>query len=234
MQITDIGGSRGWLDAPAAASLRRVDAAIGRLLDVNSAGRTRAEQEEARRKYEAGGAYAALPGTSPHEFGNAVDTDDRFIELMAEHGWSRPLSSEPWHFVYYPARDKHINQPVFAGKPASGSTASPVPEEEDDMIALRIKDYDGNTHLCTLGLGVFRHLIQQDDPERIKNIVRSDDAWTDTDLVELPRLLKTYGCRGAIWRCEKGVFTVVDSVETQNAGREVLMQGGMWSAVISS
>jgi hypothetical protein len=119
---TDIGYGRGWLDAPAAASLRRVDAAIGRPLDVNSAGRTHEEQAEARRKYENGGPYAAPVGESPHEFGNAVDTDDRFISLMAEHGWSRPLSGEPWHFVYYPSRDNHINE----GVPAATGGVSPA------------------------------------------------------------------------------------------------------------
>lgn len=142
MNATDIGHDRGWLDAPAAASLARVDADLGRPLGVNSAGRTYAEQQDAYRKYLNGtGAFAARPGTSPHEFGNAIDTDDRFTWLLGQHGWSRPLSFEPWHFVYYPRDDQHIGRP--AGIPAGIPEEEDMPLTDDDLnrIAKAVHNY---------------------------------------------------------------------------------------------
>jgi len=44
----DIGGGRGWLAPKPAASLRRIDAQLGRLADINEAGRS-PEQANANR-----------------------------------------------------------------------------------------------------------------------------------------------------------------------------------------
>lgn len=123
-----LAGGRGWLNAAAAASIARVDAAIGHLLQITEAGRTEAEQQAHWKRYLAylnGGPWAPLaakPRTSPHEFGNAIDTNERLVALLAEHGWSRPLKSEPWHFVYNPNNDQHRYDPAPAG-------------EEDDMFS---------------------------------------------------------------------------------------------------
>ena len=129
MQITDIGHGRGWLDAPAAASLRRVDAALGHPLRITEAGRTRARQEylyDGWVRRLPGFNYAAAPGTSPHERGDAFDSDEaqRHLTLLAEHGWSRPLTFEPWHFLYRASQDRHRTDPA----PSGAATT-----QEDDM-----------------------------------------------------------------------------------------------------
>lgn len=111
--MVDLGHGRGWLNADAAASLWRVDAQIGHPLQITDAGRTWAQQAELRRLYEAGrGSFAAKPGESPHEAGNAIDTNERLVEILHDHGWRRPLAFEPWHFVYWPNLDNHINESV--------------------------------------------------------------------------------------------------------------------------
>lgn len=128
MQVTQLSGGRGWLNAPAAGSLARVDRAIGHPLQITEAGRTRAEQQahyDRYMRYLRGGPWAPLaaaPGSSPHEFGNAIDTNERLVTLLATHGWSRPLKVEPWHFVYNANNDRHRYDPAPAGQ-----------EEEDDM-----------------------------------------------------------------------------------------------------
>ena len=128
MQVTQLSDGRGWLNAPAAASLGRVDRAIGHPLQITEAGRSKAEQRahyDRYMRYLRGGTWAPLaaaPGSSPHEFGNAIDTNERLVALLAAHGWSRPLKSEPWHFVYNPNNDRHRFDPAPAG------------QEEDDMF----------------------------------------------------------------------------------------------------
>lgn len=145
MQITDLGHGRGWLNAPAAASLRRVDAQIGHPLQITEAGRTPAQQQvhwDRYQRYLNGGPWAPLaarPGTSPHEFGNAIDTDERLVAVLAEHGWWRPLASEPWHFVYRAWADKHINDPA----PSPVPIPIPEPTQEDEMIFINIKGKAG-------------------------------------------------------------------------------------------
>jgi len=109
MMTTDLGHGRGWLRADAAASLRRVDRQIGHPLDINEAGRTNAQQWEMWNKY--GSPRAAYPGTSTHETGIAIDTDERLVDVLAENGWHRPYDFEPWHFLYVPANDRRRNDP---------------------------------------------------------------------------------------------------------------------------
>lgn len=126
--------ARAWLSPTAAASLRRVDRQLGRTVTVTWAGRSRAEQQRLFDKY--GYPRAAYPGTSPHESGNAIDTDEHtragFISLMAANGWVRTLASEPWHFVHANYRDKHLNDPVTGGTTTGGSSAETT---EDDMFS---------------------------------------------------------------------------------------------------
>lgn len=183
---------------------------------------------------------AAYPGTSSHggiyngRDAMAIDVanwgllgKDKFYAYARKHGFTAgAISNEPWHIIDY-------NPWVVPAGGGSTPFTPPTPSEEDDMLALRITDYQGNKHLCTLGLGVFRHLIAGDNPERIKNAIRADDQWTDISLPELPVFLKTYGCRGQIWRNENGGFQVLDSLASQEAGHDVVVAGGMWSAAIS-
>lgn len=87
----------------------------------------------------AGTAAAAVPGTSNHGGGVAVDVKTsrsagdpghdtavvwstwndadrtRFLKVAAEHGWDDDEGrqvNEVWHLTYYPARDKHRGQAV--------------------------------------------------------------------------------------------------------------------------
>lgn len=93
-----------------------------------------------------GHAAAAIPGTSNHGWGIAVDVENFGVEnqwnsprrakafpIMAEHGWtdhSGRSIGEPWHVEYDPARDKHKND-----RPAPLPKPEPVPQkkDEDDM-----------------------------------------------------------------------------------------------------
>lgn len=111
--------NRGWLADAAAASLHRVDARLGRPVDINEAGRTRARQQELWNLYYYPNGTVrpasqrpswlgrpAKPGTSRHETGMAIDTDDR-ISWIGQHGWVANVAGEPWHFEYFPARDQY-------------------------------------------------------------------------------------------------------------------------------
>lgn len=126
MKTADIGHGRGWLATAAAASLRRVDAALGRPLQTTWAGRTRDQQQRLWEKY--GPPRAARPGTSPHEAGRSIDTDERPLALLAEHGWIQH-PDEDWHFNYVASRDQHRNTPT-------GSAELPDQEEEMPFIAV--------------------------------------------------------------------------------------------------
>lgn len=139
--MVDLGHGRGWLNADAAASLWRVDAQIGHPLQVTDAGRTGEQQAHLRWLYENGlGSYAAPRGESPHEQGNAIDTNERLVDILHDHGWRRPLAFEPWHFVYWPNYDNHIGSPASAGR-----TSTPPHRMENDMNLYYVTDdCDGN------------------------------------------------------------------------------------------
>lgn len=214
--ITDLGHGRGWLNVPAAASLHRIDREIGHPLQITDAGRTRAEQQKNYDAWINGtGSFAAYPGTSPHEFGNAIDTNERYPDLMTRHGWWRPLNNEPWHFVYRTWADKHLNDPA---------PAAVIPLEDDDMLMIRVHA-SGGRHLCALSVGGFRHFVGSDPYEWIKNVARYDDQWVDVSAADLPALLRTYQCDLHIWDVRGGKFVVLDPLTGSVA------PGNMWSAV---
>lgn len=142
----DIGHGRGRLAPHAAASLRRVDAALGRPLDVNEAWRS-PEQADANyaayQRYLNGGPWApiALPSwASVHCAGEAVDTDDGYnswaIGILNDHGWFTTVYRwvngvwtlvEPWHFEYFIDRDNHR----YSGAPAGGEEDMPSYTDSD-------------------------------------------------------------------------------------------------------
>lgn len=91
-----------------------------------------------------GTAQAAVPGTSNHGLGLAVDTAlgpspdratsivpqlDWLLEHAPEFGWSWELQSEPWHLRYV-VGDR--TPPALEDRPRP---ADPPPTEEDDMNA---------------------------------------------------------------------------------------------------
>lgn len=139
MQVTQLTGGRGWLDAAAAASVHRIDRQLGRLADVNDAGRS-AEQANANRAaweaYRDGrgpwAPYALGADESVHCQGRAVDSDDWYNAAAAAvwraNGWRQTARynddrDEPWHGEYFAEQDQHINDP-------EPSTATPDPEED--------------------------------------------------------------------------------------------------------
>lgn len=89
------------------------------------------------------GAPAAIPGTSNHGWGLAVDVDDfgayrtagnarsrEATPILEKHGWTDDEGSsigEPWHRVYKPERDQRKNY---------------TPVQEDDMTPAQAKQLD--------------------------------------------------------------------------------------------
>jgi len=228
-EMVDLGGGRGWLDRPAADSVFRIDRQLGHLLQITDAGRTWGQQNVEFQTYLRVGYPIALDPDTPsiHQRGAAVDSNEaqRILAIMADHGWYRTVYRwvngvwtlvEEWHFEHSPERDNHINDPA--------APAAQIPSEEDDMLALRIKDGAGRSHLAALGVGVFRHFIEGDNPEWVKNVIRSDDAWVDVPLPQLPALLRTYGCDLQIWDVRDSAFVVLDPLDN------TVRSGNMWSA----
>lgn len=99
-----------------------------------------------------GVAAAAVPGTSLHGSGIAIDVRDlgrvgskawqAFRDAAEPHGWRHPawakrsVTYEPWHWEYDPALDQHKNRPAPA--------AVPVPDvQEDDMVVILNKATNG-------------------------------------------------------------------------------------------
>lgn len=131
----------------AAASWRRMEKAVGRLIDVNSSYRNYAQQLAAYNAYQAyvngtgpWAPYALHPDRSMHCKGLAVDTDDQsIVKAMPSHGWRQTALGigEPWHFDYFATLDKHQGEPADGGSvPLPTPEPEPVPEpesEEDDM-----------------------------------------------------------------------------------------------------
>jgi len=144
MIVTTLTNGRGWLTAPAAASLARLDAALGRDLDINEAGRSWAQQNVHYQRYLsfiAGGPWAPIalaPGSSIHEFGRAIDTDDHVhhTALLNEHGWRQTVYRngvlvEPWHFEYDYTRDQHRNSDT-------GGNSTMAQDDSDSWTGQRI------------------------------------------------------------------------------------------------
>jgi hypothetical protein len=128
---TNLSNGRGWLSDAAAASIHRIDRQIGRPLDINEAGRTWEQQNQHWLTYKRYGKPIALHPDTPsiHQLGNAIDTDDRLIAIMNDHGWRQTVFRngqlvEPWHFEYFINEDNHRNEGV-ADVNAGQRTAGP-------------------------------------------------------------------------------------------------------------
>lgn len=126
---------------------------------VESAFRTRADQERLWIKYGKNTKRVARPGTSRHESGFAIDIDRKSAAsldssgMFSKYGFHRPLSHEPWHVEMTAAgRNKPVEEPEVnvststpveaAGEPASevaaadpnvGTTPSATTEDVDPM-----------------------------------------------------------------------------------------------------
>lgn len=131
----------------AAASMLRLEAALGRKHDCNSSYR---DYQKQLGMYNAWNAYKAGRGPKPphsraihpdnsmHCRGLADDSDDwvtpGYIALAAEHGWIRTAAWDPTerhHFEYQAGRDKHRHDTSLSNPP---TPAPSTPTEEDDMF----------------------------------------------------------------------------------------------------
>lgn len=183
----DIGHGRGRLAAPAAASLRRIDAQLGRLADVNEGWRSPADADA---NYASWIAYQngtgpkaplALPASqSIHCRGFAADSDDWYNSWAAgvwyHNGWRQTARypgtnrDEPWHGEYFAHLDNNYGQPASGGSvafPTPGVTPDVPPpppplweteDKENNMFLVFINDEAGK-----FGGGVIYALTNGED-----------------------------------------------------------------------
>lgn len=215
----------------AAASFRRLEARLGRKVDVNS---TYRDWDTQMRMYLAWNAYvngtgpypghsrALHPSLSVHCQGNALDSDDwttpGFNALAAEHGWIRTAANDPTerhHFEYQRWNDRHYGEPAPA--------AVTLPKEEPEMIIIYVQLPDESKHVCGLGNGLFTHFVGDDQEAIFRDINRQPRVY-EFGIGFLPRLLKKYGCDRDIWDYREGKFVVLDPLDGSVA------QGNTWSA----
>lgn len=120
MEIVNVGGGRGHLPAPAAASLLRMDSAYG-TIPTTELGRT-----EERQLYLYNGWLNGKPGFNralhpSNPLANHVMVDGRRGAMdteavrngviteaqMNEHGWYQTAYDEYWHYEYFYEKDAH-------------------------------------------------------------------------------------------------------------------------------
>lgn len=140
----DLAFGRGWLNAPAAASIRRIDRQIGHALQITEAGRTWAQQDAHYQRFLRYGSPIALSPNTPslHQKGNAVDTNEgqRIHAVMEDHGWRRTVYRwvngvwtliEPWHYEYFEHLDNHRHEGAASGGAVSEEDMTP---EQDALL----------------------------------------------------------------------------------------------------
>lgn len=188
----DLGHGRGWLAPRPAASIFRIDAALGRPADINEAGRSREKADEGHSKWLAylngtgPKAPYALPGDeSVHVAGEAADSDDWYDPAAAavwrDHGWRQtarypkdPKKDEPWHGEHFDHLDNHRNDPI------------PPPATQEEPVFRRI--YSPGRGYALIGPGYYRKLDTKEEivlGERMKSgsdLVGNDrefDVWAN-------------------------------------------------------
>jgi hypothetical protein len=97
------GGDRAGLAPVLVAALARAEALLGRPVPIVSGFRSRAEQERLWARRATNPYPVAVPGTSAHERGMAIDVPAAFAPLLASvsgaSGLCQPLpASDPIHF----------------------------------------------------------------------------------------------------------------------------------------
>lgn len=184
----DLGGGRGWLTAEAAASIFRIDRAIGHLLQITEAGRSFFQQEEHWLRYLRNGYPIALNPNTPsvHQIGDAIDSDEaqRFIELMADHGWVRTVYRwvngkwtlvERWHFEYFIGKDNHRNDPA----PSGVEVIIPKSEEDDDMSLIR---WDRTGAIFVLGSEKIKYVATPEEAAALRRRHGQEINLSDEEL----------------------------------------------------
>lgn len=241
--FTTINGCR--VEVHVAAAFQRMAAAFlretGCQLLVRDGTRTDEEQEREWDAYVRRGKAppkVAFPGTSNHQengpsgprsldlYDSGADpgvtvfgTDrDAWMQVNAgRFGFENEGNSfgEAWHKTYRGS----LTDPL----PTTPPPAAPILSEEDDMLALKINLPNGS-HFATLAPGVFSGLIKNDDPNLIRNIVRSDDTWTEVNDGQLKVLLHKHGIALDCYRPAGA------DLEIRDAATGVWSRGGRWSA----
>lgn len=174
----DLGAGRGWLNTPAAASIRRIDRQIGHAMQITEAGRDWAQQNKHYQHYLRYGSPIALNPDTPsiHQKGAAIDTDEgqQFNARMEENGWKRTVYRyvngkwtlvEPWHYEYFPENDRHIND--------GGET--PASEMEDDMIRIQAP----GRGIALIGPGYYRPLGNDEEVNNSGPIISKHASGND-------------------------------------------------------
>lgn len=234
---TDLGYGRGWLDAPAAASIKRIDRAIGHALQITEAGRSFFRQREHWLKYLRDGYPIALNPDTPseHQKGKAIDSDEaqNFVGLMEEHGWFRTVYRwvngkwtlvERWHFEYFINKDKRrFDNPTPARRP-----------EEDDMsIPIRLN----KTHLFHLKFGGIKHLANNDPVRGFQNhgpahltmaMISSNDQWVEMNTEEFLNQLDDFHVPRTVVRISDGFVLDVALPGTKETPGGQFVKGGAW------
>lgn len=144
-EYVDIGFGRGWLNRPAANSLRRIDAQLGHAMQVTEAGRYRFQQQAHYDHYLRYGSPIALHPDTPslHQVGNAIDSNEaqRIVAILEDHGWRRTVYRwvngvwtlvEPWHFEYFEHLDNHRHE----GSPAGAEEDDMTPDQDRALAAI--------------------------------------------------------------------------------------------------
>lgn len=249
--IVDLGNGRGWLEAPAARSIARIDARLKHFMQISDAGRTWAEQNvpyQAYLRYLRGGPWAPIalnPDTpSVHQKGFAIDSDEaqRILPVMEGHGWRRTVYRdgklvEPWHFEYFEHLDNYRRETVKLAQNADGvwyidrSQPAPAVVEAAPFIPDTPTEEDdmltlviNGVHLVTLGNGTFGHITPADNPTLLRNVVRAEDDWQYIGFEHLPGLLRHHGCDRNIWDIRGGKFVVLDPLDGS------VKEGNVWTA----
>lgn len=241
----DIGGGRGRLARPAAASLARVDAdfrsAFGRAADINEAWRSPEQADRNFRAYQAWLAYQAGRGPkvpwapigfaakdSIHCRGYALDTDDTSAAQMRiwnDHGWfwtvyRNGVLVERWHLEYNAARDNHRNDPA----PTGGGSAAPVPKEDDDMQSIVV-----NGHKYGVDTEFITHYGNEPQAKITRGVTSATDEQHTLTLVDFVNLLDGLGIprnvvdgiKGQIFNPQSGAFEING---TWSRRREILAE----------
>jgi hypothetical protein len=159
--LEQLSHNRGQLRPAPAASIWRIDVALGHPVDINRAYASWSQQYiyyRAYQNYLNGGPWAPLalhPDLSWHCKGMAVDTDESprtvpsTAQVWADNGWRFEVQSEPWHGQYYTSLDKNYGKPAGGGSvpfptPDNSDTPSLI-EGEEEMLFLYVEDsVDGN------------------------------------------------------------------------------------------
>lgn len=223
----DLGHGRGWASPSAAASIRRIDAQLGRPADINEAGRSPEQANKNRaawlayERYLKGGPwapkapYALGADQSVHCWGGAADSDDwydpRAAAIWRDNGWrqtaryfdskGRPTAKdEPWHGEYSEHLDNHRNDPAPAGGKTTAAAITTL--EEPAMRTIR---WNGK-HVFTFGEEKVSHQDVPLDAINAAIIHNPDQKYLELDDAGLTTALKTFGVPwSALDACMRGL-----------------------------